>query len=158
MRVKEIMEPVTSNWLRPEQTLYDAICTMRKTKWEATSVNGMVVLEHGIQLVGIVTIKDIVRAVIPSYLDENLGGFTWAGMLEERAEKAGEMLVRDIMTSELITASPEDMVIHCADLMIDNQIQRLPVVDPSGKGKVLGIIRLRDVYLAITNIMCKVSE
>lgn len=156
MRVSEIMEPVTSNWLRPEQTLYDAICTMRKTRWEESSVNGMVVLEHGIQLAGIVTIKDIVKAIIPSYLDDNIGGFTWEGMFEERAHKAGNMLVRDIMTPELITAKPDDMVIHCADQMLENRVQRLPVVDDSGK--VLGIIRLRDVYLAMTTIMCKASE
>lgn len=156
MRVKEIMEPVTSNWLRPEQTLYDAICTMRKTRWEESSVNGMVVLEHGIQLVGIVTIKDIVKAIVPSYLDDNIGGFTWDGMFEERAQKVGEMLVRDIMTRDLITAKPDDKVIQCADQMLDNQVQRLPVVDDTGK--VLGIIRLRDVYWAMTTIMCKVSE
>lgn len=156
MRVREIMEPVTSNWLRPEQTLYDAICTMRKTRWEEGSVNGMVVLEHGMQLSGIITIKDIVKAIIPSYLDDNIGGFTWDGMFEEQVEKVRELLVRDVMTSELITAKPDDMVIHCADQMLDNQVQRLPVVDDSGK--VLGIIRLRDVYLAMTTIVCKVSE
>jgi len=156
MRVKEIMEPVTSNWLRPEQTLFEAICTMRKTRWEESSVNGMVVLEHGIKLVGIVTIKDVIRAVIPSYLEDNLGGFTWGGMLEERAGKAGKMLVRDLMTTTLITTKPDDMVIHCADQMLDNHLQRLPVVDSSGR--VLGMVRRRDVYLAITDIMCKSVE
>lgn len=156
MRVKEIMEPVTSNWLRPEQTLFDAICTMRKTRWEESSVNSMVVLEHGIKLVGVVSIKDVIRAVIPSYLADNLGGFTWGGLLEERAKKAGLMYVRDIMSTELITIESKDMLIHCADLMIDNHLQRLPVVDKSGR--VLGMVHIRDVYLAITDIMCKEGD
>jgi CBS domain-containing protein len=156
MRVKDIMEPVTSNWLRPEQTLYDAICTMRKTKWEESSVNGMVVLEHGIKLVGIVSIIYVIRAVIPSYLEDNLGGFTWGGMLEEQVKKAGKMFVLDIMSTDLITIGSDDMLLHCADLMIDNHLQRLPVVDKSGR--VLGMVHIRDVYLTVTDIMCKAGE
>lgn len=156
MLVKDIMEPVTSNWLRPEQTLYDAICTMRNTTWEESSVNGMVVLEHGIKLVGIVSIKDVIRAVIPSYLEDILGGFTWEGMLEERTKKAGQVLVRDIMSSQPITIGPDDKVLHCADLMIEKDLQRLPVLDKSGR--VLGMVHIRDVYLTITDIMCKIGE
>lgn len=152
MRVKEIMEPVTTNWLKPEQTLYDAICTMRKTKWLDLSVNGMVVLEHGIRLVGIVSIKDVIRAVLPPYLIMNLGSFTWEGMLEDRAHKVRTMLVKDIMSKELVTIHPEDLVIECADFMITKQFQRLPVVDD--QGKVLGLVHIRDVYLAITDYIC----
>ena len=156
MQVKEIMEPVTSNWLRPEQTLYDAICTMRKTKWEDSSVNGMVVLEHGIKLVGIVSIKDVIRAVIPTYLEDNLGGFTWEGMFEECAQKAGKVLVSTIMSTEIITVGANDKLLRCADLMIDNNFQRLPVVDKSGR--VLGMVHIRDIYLTITDIMCTAGE
>lgn len=156
MRVKEIMEPVTSNWLLPEQTLHDAICTMRRTKWEDSSVNGMVVLENGISLVGIVSIKDVIRAVIPSYMEDHLGGFTWEGMLEEYAHKAGQMLVRNIMSTEIITIRPDDKVLHCADLMIEKNLQRLPVLDESGR--VLGMVHIRDIYLTITDIMCKVGR
>lgn len=156
MRVKEIMEPVTSNWLRPEQTLYDAICTMRKTRWEDSSVNGMVVLEHGIKLVGIVSVKDVIKAVIPSYLEDNLGGFTWEGMFEEYTKKAGQVLVRNIMSTGIVTIRADDKLLHCADLMIDNNFQRLPVVDTSGR--VLGMVHIRDIYLTITNILCKAGE
>lgn len=155
MRVKEIMEPVTSNWLTPEQTLYEAICAMRKTRWEDSSVNGMVVLEHGIKLVGIVSIKDVIRAVIPTYLAENLGGFSWQGMLESRTKKAGEMLVREIMSPNPVTVGPDDMIISCADQMIVKNYQRLPVVDVTGR--VLGVVHIRDVYLAITDIMCNLG-
>jgi CBS domain-containing protein len=156
MRAKDIMEPVTSNWLRPEQTLYDAICTMRRTKWEQSSVNGMVVLEHGLKLVGIVSIKDVIRAVIPSYLEDQLGGFTWEGMLEEQTKKAGKVLVKNIMSTKIITIGADDKLLHCADLMLKKGLQRLPVIDKSGR--VLGMIHIRDVYLTITDIMCKVGE
>lgn len=156
MQVREIMEPVTSNWLRPEQTLYDAICTMRQTKWLELSVNGMVVLEHGIKLVGVVSIKDVIRAVLPPYLLNNLGSFTWEGMLEERAVKVRQTLVKEIMSTDLVTIHPDNPVIECADFMIVKQLQRLPVVDNSGK--VLGMVHIRDVYLAITDYICGKGE
>lgn len=152
MKVKEIMEPVSNNWLKPEQTLFDAICTMRETKWLNNSVNGMVVLEHGIKLVGIVSIKDVIRAVLPAYLLNNLGGFSWDGMLQTRAEKARTVLVKDIMSTELVTIKPDHLVIECADLMIAKQLQRLPVVD--NEGKVQGLVHIRDVYLTVTNYIC----
>lgn len=156
MLVKEIMEPVTTNWLQPEQTLYEAICTMRQTKWLELSVNGMVVLEHGIKLVGVVSIKDVIRSVLPPYLLTNLGSFTWDGMLKQRAIKARTILVKDIMSKDLVTIGPDDPVIECADFMIFRQLQRLPVMDDNGK--VLGIVHIRDVYLAITDYICEEGD
>ncbi len=152
MQVKEIMEPVTQNWLQPDQTLYEAIRAMRQTKWLESSVHGMVVLENGDKLVGIVSIKDIIRAVVPSYLINNLGGFSWDGLLQSRAEKARVLMVSEIMSKNLITIKPDHLVIECADLMIAKQLQRLPVVDENGK--VQGIVHIRDVYLAITDYIC----
>ena len=66
------------------------------------------------------------------------------------------MLVRDIMSTEIITIGADDKLLHCADLMIDNNFQRLPVVDKSGR--VLGMVHIRDIYLSITDIMCNVGE
>lgn len=152
MQVREIMEPVTTNWLKPEQTLFDAIRTMRQTKWLESSVHGMVVLENGSRLVGIVSIKDVIRAVLPPYLIANLGSFTWDGMLEERSHRVRTMLVKDIMSKDLVTVHPDDLVIECADFMIRKQFQRLPIVDDSGT--VLGMVHIRDVYLAITDYIC----
>lgn len=157
MKVMEIMEPVENNWLQPELTIYEAVCTMRRTKWVGeVSVNGMVVLEHGIKLVGVLSIKDIIRAVIPSYLENTLRGFTWEGMLEEYVKKARDIRVADIMSTELVTIGPEDTLMRCADLMIDNYLQRLPVVNEADR--VLGIVHIRDLYIRITDLMCSIEE
>lgn len=157
MKVKDFMEPVAENWLRPEFTLFEAVCTMRKTtRVGEMSVNGMVVLEHGLTLVGILSIKDIIRAVIPSYLDPNLRRFTYDGMLEDQVRKASDILVRDIMSTRLYTVGPNDSLLRCADLMIDHHLQRLPVVDDSGR--VLGLMHIRDLYVAIADHMCSLDR
>lgn len=152
MQVKEIMEPVTNNRLQPDQTLYEAIRTMRETKWLEISVHGMVVLDKTEKLVGIVSIKDIIRAVVPPYLMSNLGSFSWDGLLQSRAAKVRELKVNEIMSKDLVTIKPNHLVIECADLMIAKQLQRLPVVDE--QGCVQGIVHIRDVYLAITDFIC----
>lgn len=156
MLVKDLMEPVGHNWLQPEMTLREAVRTMRRTKWIGdVTVNGMVVLEHGMKLVGIVSIKDVIRAVIPSYMENNLRGFAWEGMLEEHVRKARDVRVRDIMSRKLITIGPGDSLMRCADLMIDNYLQRLPVVDESGR--VLGMVHIHDLYVQIADLMCRVE-
>lgn len=157
MLVKKYMEPVANNWLKPELTLYEAVCTMRRLDRERElSTNGMVVLEHGLTLVGVMSIKDIIRAVIPSYLEENLRGFIWDGMLEKQVEKAKNILVGEVMSTNLITVGADDTLMRCADLMIDNYLQRLPVVDASGR--ILGLMHIGDLYRAIADLMCKEDE
>jgi CBS domain-containing protein len=158
MLAKDIMEPITTNWLSPDMTLEEAVCKMEQTKWGlyGASVNGMVVLEDGEKLIGVLSIINVIRAVIPSYLvlDENLGGFTWEGMIEERTEKARGRKVRDVMATSVLTITPESTLMRCADTMIEHQLQRIPVVEKTGK--VVGIVHLRDLYLSITNLMCGV--
>ncbi len=156
MQVKELMQPVVKNWLQPELTLHEAVCAIRKAQREGVFSNGMVVLEDGVKLVGIVSIKDIIRTVIPSYMENNLRELTWDGMLEEHVQKAREVKVSDIMSKNVLTISPNASLMRCADLMIDHYLQQLPVVDDSGR--VLGIIHIHDLYIRIADLMCADEE
>ncbi len=157
MLVKDLMEPVGQNWLRPEMELSEAVSLMRKSRQGGdVSVNGMVVLEQGQKLVGVVSIKDIIRAAIPSYMEKNLRGFAWDGMLEEYVKKARKILVSKVMSKSVITIGPADSLMRCADLMIDNYLQRLPVVDESGR--VLGMVHIQALYVCIADLMSTLEE
>ncbi|WP_370467988.1 CBS domain-containing protein [Nitrospira sp. KM1] len=52
--------------------------------------------------------------------------------------------VRDCMTTELITAKPDDHLEHVAALMKDNQIRRLVIID--GEGSPQGVIAIGDLF------------
>jgi acetoin utilization protein AcuB len=52
-------------------------------------------------------------------------------------------LVKDWMTTELITVHPDDTLPEVHQLMMAEEIRRLPVVD--GNGRLLGIVTLGDV-------------
>ncbi|MGC8768035.1 CBS domain-containing protein [Calditerrivibrio sp.] len=56
--------------------------------------------------------------------------------------------VKDIMNKNLIFAEPDDSLMECAEKLVKYNLQRLPVVE---KGKVVGIILIRDLYNVVIN-------
>jgi CBS-domain-containing membrane protein len=51
--------------------------------------------------------------------------------------------VKDIMTADVISVSPETEIVHAARIMIEKRINGLPVVD--GMGRVVGILCQSDL-------------
>ena len=51
--------------------------------------------------------------------------------------------VKDIMTRELITVSPETEIVHATKLLLENHINGVPVTDETGK--LVGILGKEDV-------------
>lgn len=86
-------------------------------------VGNLIVME-GKKAIGIVTEEDFVRKVV-------------AKNLIPRAVK-----IRDIMTSSLITISPNAGVISAMEIMLKRDIRRLPVID---NGELIGIITFKDI-------------
>jgi CBS domain-containing protein len=137
VKAKDIMEPVKSS-ITPENTLKEAVNMMRVCRrGEAmVGVKGMIVIDKAGNFVGMVSMKDILREIIPSYMAiTELGEFTWDGMLEEMCKKVEDRKVGDVMTKDIVK----------------HNIQRLPVLDK--ERKVVGIIYLRDIYYAIVKTM-----
>jgi CBS domain-containing protein len=156
MKVKDIMEPITEH-LSPEDTLQKAVVTMRAVKrWHGAGVMGMVVLDSSGKLVGILSVKDILKATIPAYLDPAIARFSWDGMLEEMARESSCRTVREFMSGEVTTISEDAPLMTCTDLMIKKSLQRLPVVDQAGK--VVGIVYIRDVFNIISKIILDQPE
>ena len=77
-------------------------------------------------------------------------------MLEEHVKQARGVIVSEIMSKNVVTIGPNASLMRCADLMIDNYLQRLPVVDDSGR--VLGMIHIHDLYSRIADLMCSGEE
>lgn len=50
---------------------------------------------------------------------------------------------KDIMTKELITVSPETEIVHATRLLLENQINGVPVIDETGK--LVGILCQSDL-------------
>jgi len=153
MKARDIMEPVKDS-LSPDETLKDAVVKM-ETAWRGENrlgVKGMNVLDSDGNLVGMVSIKDIIEAIIPSYMElTEVADFTWDGMLEEMATKVAHKKVSEIMTKDVKTATEDAPLMECANYLITHNLQRLPVVNK--ENKVVGMIYVRDIYYALTRVL-----
>jgi predicted transcriptional regulator len=90
--------------------------------------------------------------VHPAYLSlMNLSNFTWEGMVESLAKRVAEKKVEEVMSKEVVTVKEDDSLMECVDLMIKNNIKRLPVLDDAGK--VAGMIYQKDIFFAIVKAM-----
>jgi len=103
-------------------TVYEAIKLMGEK-----NIGALVVLE-GDQLNGIISERDYARKIVL------------------KGKLSRETLVKDIMTQEVITVSPEDSIDKCMELMSSKHIRHLPIID---SGKVVGMISIGDVVNAV---------
>lgn len=153
MKAKDLMVPL-QEFLKPDTTLKEAANILRTAKRdeEKFGVKGLPVLDVNGKMVGFLSIGDILKAVFPSYMSlMNLGDFTWDGMVEDMAKKAGNKKVSEMMTQKVISVHEDSSLMECVDHMIKNNVKRLPVIGKDGK--VAGILYERDVFFAITKAM-----
>ena len=153
MKAKDLMIPIR-DYLKPDNTLKEAVNLL----WtgfrgeKRVGVMGAPVLDEKGNLVGILSMTDVLRAVYPSYMSMmNLGDFTWDGMLESLACQAGDKKVGDLMTRKVITVREDDPLMECVDHMLKGHVRRMPVL--SKGGTVVGMIYLRDIFFAVTHAM-----
>ena len=153
MKAKDMMIPLLEH-LKPDDTLKEAAGILRTAKRdeEKIGVKGLPVLDDKGKMIGFLSMGDILKAVFPHYMSlMNLGEFTWDGMVEELAKKAGSKKVADMMTTHVVSVDEDSPLIECVGHMIKNNIKKLPVIGK--QGKVVGILYERDLFFAITKAM-----
>ncbi len=105
----------------PDATVYEAIAAM------ATKGVGALLVMTGDRLEGIISERDYARKVI----------------LEGRSSR--DTKVREIMTSGLVTVTPEHTVDQCMQIVTESRIRHLPVME---RDTVVGVISIGDLVRA----------
>jgi CBS domain-containing protein len=84
-----------------------------------------------------------------------MSGDTLAGIISERdyarkvilmGRSSADTPVRDIMSSPVITVSPETSVQTCMQLMTEKRVRHLPVADG---GRIVGMVSIGDLVKAV---------
>jgi len=103
-----------------------------------------VVDEDGTALIGVVTLRDILLPLYPNYGDyihDNVGSRDFVAMEENYADVM-RMKVREVMTPDPFTVSPEDPVLKAASYMGLKNLRHIPVVE---QGRLLGMVSISDI-------------
>jgi CBS domain-containing protein len=102
------------------------------------TIKGTPVLDDNGRLVGVVTLTDVLKV---------------------NSEQRATTKVSSVMTKELITTIPDESLYTAFGKMTNNQIGRLPVVEPGDSTKLIGIIAREDVWRVYNiEIMSKLEE
>ncbi|MBF8438057.1 CBS domain-containing protein [Halanaerobiaceae bacterium Z-7014] len=111
------------------------------------NVSGLPVLENG-KLTGIVTEKDLIvkdkKLHFPEYINL-IGGIIYLESykkFQEEFKKYIAVKVKDLMTKQVETISPDTPVSEIADLMSKEEVNRLPVLDGD---ELVGIVTRGDL-------------
>jgi CBS domain-containing protein len=104
--------------ISPDATVFDAIQLMADK-----NVGALPVVDNS-RLVGIISERDYARKVI----------------LKGRFSK--DTAVREIMTQEVLTATPSDSITKCIRVMTEKRVRHLPVLEGIN---LLGIVSIGDV-------------
>ncbi|RPH86594.1 MAG: CBS domain-containing protein [Desulfobacteraceae bacterium] len=114
-----------------------------KEKMRRHRIHSLPVISSDRTLIGIVTDRDV-RSAWPSDL------FSKEEALRQE-ERSAELKIKDIMTADPVTVSPANTLQDALLLMQRIHVGALPVVDRDGK--VAGIISLRDLLRAFTEVL-----
>jgi CBS domain-containing protein len=107
--------------IAPDRRVRDAVALLARR-----NIGAVVVVDEHERPVGIMSERDVVRAAA-----------TDEGILARR--------VADIMTRDLVTATPDDDLLSVAHVMTERRIRHLPVVQT---GRLVGIVSIGDVVKA----------
>jgi CBS domain-containing protein len=127
LKAKEIMSKTLST-VQPDQDLLEAMEIL-----VCKEVSGLPVVDEDGALIGIITEKDILN-------------FVFSGNLKSTK-------VKEVMTREVVSFSPEDDVDTIALAIGQQRFRRVPIVEGE---KVVGIVSRRDILRSSLQIHCKI--
>jgi len=108
--------------IKPDASVLEALELMARE-----DISSVLVMEDG-ALRGIFTERDYARKVIL------------------RGRNSRDTVVRELMTSQLVTITPEQDINDCMTIMTERHIRHLPVLE---NGQIVGLISIGDVVKSI---------
>jgi CBS domain-containing protein len=115
----------------------------------AYHLSGAPVINETGELLGILSEKDLMRAMYPTYHEVYTHPhlFFHDEEMEEATMSAKRKCVGDIMSKRLITATPDTHIFKVGGHMVATGVHRVPVIDT--EKKLIGMVARGDVYRAM---------
>lgn len=132
--------------LKPDETIAQAVNRFQAASREqGKNVFGLMVTDDTDRLVGMLSMYDILLSVQPRHANiwQELDDAEQANAFTELLERVKSVRVGDLMTTDLVTITPQTHLLAIVDIMIKRHIRRLPVVRDQ---EVEGIVYISDLF------------
>lgn len=169
-RVRQIMIPLSSfSSITEDRTVAEAIevivesfnRVMTTDVVQETMHRSILVLDRDRNVVGIVTLSDLLHGLLPLYmrlLSEKpqmadsiyMESPNYTGMFTVMARDLGNKTVKEIMSDAPPVIDADDNLMEAVSRLLNLGLRRLLVVE---KGKIVGVIREQDLFFEMANII-----
>ena len=124
-----------------------------------TRHRSVLVLDDKGTVQGILTITDLLSAIMPAYLSApkpstadsiQYSPMFWRGIFAQEVKKLAHLKNKDVMSPSPISINADANLMETAYTMLSNKVRRLLVVQ---KGKAVGIVREMDLFFQMAKIL-----
>lgn len=127
----------------PETSYAEVAKLLHKNK-----VGSVVVCDESGKLVGIISEKDLFRAMFPNYGDYYITPelFTNGESFEDKIDDLHSHPIHKFMLTKVLSVQSHEPIMKAGGIMLAHHIQQLPVIDDE---KLVGMISRDDVFSSI---------
>jgi CheY-like chemotaxis protein len=167
-KVKDIMIPIEDyTTIDADSTIKEGIERLKKSFDTITSSSrimetghrSIVVFDRKGEMVGILSISDLIRSLQPPYLlapkpsmadSIEYSPMFWTGLFTSQAKALVNKKIRDVMSEAPLSVDENTNLMEIANLIFMEQVRRIAVTH---KGKVVGVVREQELFFEIARII-----
>lgn len=166
--VREVMIPIEEyTTISEEHTVREAVEKLRESfsakistsRIMETGHRSILVFDRSGNLQGLLTIVDLLRGIMPSYLSApkpsmadsiQYSPMFWVGMYFREVKKLGRKKISEVMSPAPLRIDADANLMEAAHAMLANNRRRLAVTEG---GKIVGVVREQDLFFEIERIL-----
>jgi CBS domain-containing protein len=166
--IADVMIPIDDyTTLTGENTIQDAVEKLKASfsakvttsRIMETGHRSLLVLDENGNIEGILTIIDLLSAIMPAYLSAPKPSMAdsmiyspmfWTGMFTRAVKEMAPVKIKAIMSPAPLTIDADANLMEAAHMMIHHGARRLAV---EKKGAIVGVIREQDLFFEIEKIL-----
>jgi len=167
-RAGDIMIPIAEyTTIGPNSTIRDGIAALKRSFENAVSTSrimetghrSILVFDGEEDLVGILSILDLIRAVRPAYLSApkpsmadsmQYSAMFWRGLFTTQTKTLVSKRIEDVMSEAPLKIEEDANLMEVADLLYTEKRRRMAV---TRKGRVVGVVREQELFFEMARIL-----
>ncbi|MBL7175440.1 MAG: response regulator [Desulfobacteraceae bacterium] len=167
-RARDIMIPIEDyTTIDADSTIKEGIERLKRSFESFSSTSrimetghrSIVVFDRKGEMVGILSLRDLIKSLRPSYLSApkpsmadsiEYSPMFWDGLFTHQAKGLVNKRIRDVMSGAPICIDEDTNLMEIANLIYSKQVRRMAV---TRKGKVVGMVREQEIFFEIARII-----